>query len=70
MNEQYIRAYQRTPETKEEIQAARRAANAILVEEPWQEAEHEAGEDIKTGRVKIFESAEDLFKDGGKVSST
>jgi len=55
----------RTPETKEEIQAARRAANAISVEEPWQEAEHEAGEDIKTGRVKIFESADDLFKDWG-----
>jgi metal-responsive CopG/Arc/MetJ family transcriptional regulator len=35
MSEQYIRVYQQTPETKEEIEAARRAANAILAEEPW-----------------------------------
>ncbi len=36
MSEQYIRAYQQVPETKEEIAAARRAANTILAEEPWQ----------------------------------
>ena len=36
MNEQYIRAYQQLPETKEEVTAARRAASTILAEEPWQ----------------------------------
>lgn len=36
MSEQYIRAYQQVPETKEEIDAARHAASAILAEEPWQ----------------------------------
>ena len=35
MSEQYIRAYQQVPETKEEVAAARRAANTILAEEPW-----------------------------------
>ena len=35
MNEQYIRAYAQTPETKEEIDAARRAASVILAEESW-----------------------------------
>lgn len=35
MSERYIRAYQQTPETKEEIEAARHAASAILAEEPW-----------------------------------
>jgi len=35
MSELYIRAYQQVPETKEEIAAARRAASAILAEEPW-----------------------------------
>jgi len=36
MSEQYIRAYQQLPETKEEVTAARRAASTILAEEPWQ----------------------------------
>lgn len=35
MSEQYIRAYQEMPETKEEVTAARRAASTILAEEPW-----------------------------------
>ncbi len=35
MSERYVRAYQQTPETKEEIEAARRAASAILSEESW-----------------------------------
>jgi metal-responsive CopG/Arc/MetJ family transcriptional regulator len=35
LSEQYIRAYQQTPETAEEIKAARRAASTILAEEPW-----------------------------------
>lgn len=29
----------------------------------WQEAEREADEDIKTGQVKVFNSAEELIKD-------
>jgi AbrB family looped-hinge helix DNA binding protein len=29
----------------------------------WQEGEKEADEDIKAGRVKVFETAEELFKD-------
>jgi antitoxin MazE len=29
----------------------------------WQEAEREANEDIKVGRVKTFDSVEDLIKD-------
>ena len=36
MSEQYIRAYQQVPETKEEVTAARRSASTILAEEPWQ----------------------------------
>jgi metal-responsive CopG/Arc/MetJ family transcriptional regulator len=36
MSEQYINAYQQTPETSEEVAAARRAASTILAEEPWQ----------------------------------
>ncbi len=32
----------------------------------WQEAEREAEEDIKAGRVKKFKSAEDLIKDLNK----
>lgn len=36
MSEQYIRAYQEMPETKEEVEAARRAASTILAEELWQ----------------------------------
>jgi len=35
LSEQYIRAYQQTPETPEEVDAARRAASTILAEEPW-----------------------------------
>ena len=35
MSERYIRAYQQTPETKEEIEAARHAASAMLAEESW-----------------------------------
>ena len=35
MSEQYIRAYQRTPETREEVAATRQAASTILAEEPW-----------------------------------
>lgn len=35
MSELYIRAYQKVPETKEEVDAARRAASTILAEEPW-----------------------------------
>ena len=36
MSEQYIHAYQQTPETSEEVAAARHAASTILAEEPWQ----------------------------------
>ncbi|MDD5082521.1 MAG: ribbon-helix-helix protein, CopG family [Dehalococcoidales bacterium] len=32
---QYIQAYQKASETKEEVAAARKAASAILAEEPW-----------------------------------
>ena len=35
-SEQYVRAYQRYPETKEEIDSACVAAGIILSEEPWQ----------------------------------
>ena len=31
----------------------------------WQEAEKEASEDIKAGRVKTFDTAEELLKDLG-----
>ena len=31
----------------------------------WQEAEREASEDIKAGRVKTFDTAEELVKDLG-----
>jgi len=34
-SEQYIRAYQEMPETKEEVTAAHHAASTILAEEPW-----------------------------------
>jgi len=34
-SEKYIRAYERVPETKEEVEAARRAASIILSGEPW-----------------------------------
>jgi metal-responsive CopG/Arc/MetJ family transcriptional regulator len=36
MSQQYVRAYQRMPETKEEVTAAHRAASNILAEEPWE----------------------------------
>lgn len=36
MGEMYTRAYQQMPETKEEVEAARRAASSILAEEPWE----------------------------------
>jgi metal-responsive CopG/Arc/MetJ family transcriptional regulator len=36
MSQQYIRAYQEMPETEEEVAAVRRAAGAILAEEPWE----------------------------------
>lgn len=36
VSERYIRAYQQTPETKEEITAARYAASTILAAEPWE----------------------------------
>ena len=35
MSEQYIRAYQQVPETKEEITAAHHSASTILAEESW-----------------------------------
>ena len=35
MSDQYIRAYQQMPETKEEVTAARHSASTILAEEPW-----------------------------------
>ena len=35
LSEQYIHAYQQTPETTAEVEAARRAASTILAEEPW-----------------------------------
>ncbi len=36
MSERYVRAYEQMPETKEEIDAARYAASAILAGELWQ----------------------------------
>jgi metal-responsive CopG/Arc/MetJ family transcriptional regulator len=35
LSEQYVRAYQKLPESPEEIEAARRGASSILAEEPW-----------------------------------
>jgi metal-responsive CopG/Arc/MetJ family transcriptional regulator len=35
MSERYVLAYQQLPETREEVDAARRAASTILAEEPW-----------------------------------
>lgn len=32
----YIQGYQHNPESKEEIEAARRVAEIVLVEEPWE----------------------------------
>ena len=34
--EQYFRGYQQIPETEDEVEAARHAANHILAEEPWE----------------------------------
>ncbi len=36
LSEQYVRAYQKLPESTEEVEAARRAASNILAQEPWQ----------------------------------
>ena len=36
MSDLYVRAYRQTPETKEEVKAARRAASSILAKEPWE----------------------------------
>ncbi len=36
LNRQYIRAYKKIPETKEEVEAAWQASSAILTEEPWE----------------------------------
>jgi metal-responsive CopG/Arc/MetJ family transcriptional regulator len=36
LSEQYVRAYQKMPESPDEVEAARRAASSILAEEPWQ----------------------------------
>jgi len=36
LNRQYIRAYKKIPETKEEVEAAWQASSAILAEEPWE----------------------------------
>jgi hypothetical protein len=33
--ERYVQAYRQNPETKEEIEAARQAARAILSKESW-----------------------------------
>jgi metal-responsive CopG/Arc/MetJ family transcriptional regulator len=35
ISERYIHAYQRMPDTTEEVNAARRSASTILAEEPW-----------------------------------
>jgi metal-responsive CopG/Arc/MetJ family transcriptional regulator len=35
MSERYIRAYERMPETREEVEAIRHAATAVLAEESW-----------------------------------
>ena len=34
--EQYCRAYERMPETTEEVEAAHRAGSSILAQEPWE----------------------------------
>ena len=65
MNEQYVRAYQQTPETEEEIQAARRVASSVLAEEPWQEAEQEAR---KKGLLRL-EGKSYIVQDGDVITS-
>ena len=39
------------------------SSQAYFWTKEWQEAEREASEDIKAGRVKTFNTAEELFKD-------
>lgn len=34
--EQYVRGYQKMPETADEVQTAHRAGVAVLTEEPWE----------------------------------
>ena len=36
LSEQYVRAYQKLPESPEEVEAARRLASTVLADEPWQ----------------------------------
>ncbi|MDO8672087.1 MAG: ribbon-helix-helix protein, CopG family [Dehalococcoidia bacterium] len=36
MREQYKRAYELMPDTKEEVESARRAASDVLAGEPWE----------------------------------
>lgn len=36
LDEQYVRGYQRVPETREEAEAAYKAASIILAREPWE----------------------------------
>lgn len=36
LGKQYVRAYKRTPETRQEIEAARESARRVLAEEPWE----------------------------------
>ena len=38
-------------------------SQAFFWTKKWQEGEKEADENIKAGRVKVFDSAEELFKD-------
>jgi len=38
-------------------------SQAFFWTKKWQEGEKEADEDIKAGRVKVFDSAEELIKD-------
>ena len=36
LDDEYVRGYQRIPETKEEAKAAYQAASIVLAEEPWE----------------------------------
>ena len=36
MTKQYVRAYELIPDTKDEVESARRAASSILATEPWE----------------------------------
>lgn len=38
-------------------------SQAYFWTEKWQDAEKKAGEDIKAGRVKVFDSVEELIQD-------